>query len=476
MPNNTKALYETALVWQDFGIISETQLADTFQIPDPNFEQALLDLNIDSDGELNGRMAQADAVGIFSLDVSGNNISDLSGIEFFGDLESLNAVDNNLSNINLNENRNLQTLLLALNSLTDINLSNNTELISLSINQNTISNIDLTNNVDLVSLEISSNQINTIDLSNNLALTEVLANDNELLELDLSENVLLSEIDVSNNSLFNLNIQNGNNINIQDADFNAINNMDLVCIQVDDAAYSNSTWSNIDSQSVFSTNCSPENDDCLDAQSIGLGVSVLGSSISASSGIVIPECQDDTIVLFDVWYQFDAPASGAITAIATTLLGNLNANIAIYSNCNEVTPISCDSGTVALTDLIPGETYYIQVWIGGNPNGRSTQNQPQVGEFNLVVEDTSTLSELSIEPSKNDISISPNPAQDEFFIKSNTEFENVSIYNIAGQTVLSFHDVNSKDFNVNTATLSEGMYIVEISSTNQKVIKKLIIQ
>jgi len=37
--------------------------------------------------------------------------------------------------------------------------------------------------------------------------------------------------------------------------FNALNNPNLTCIQVDNVAYSNANWTSIDAQTNFSLNC-----------------------------------------------------------------------------------------------------------------------------------------------------------------------------------------------------------------------------
>ena len=68
-------------------------LAQTTAIPDQNFEQALIDLNIDSDNTVNGQVLTADISGIVELDFTGLNpstITDFSGIEDFTALEILN--------------------------------------------------------------------------------------------------------------------------------------------------------------------------------------------------------------------------------------------------------------------------------------------------------------------------------------------------------------------------------------------------
>jgi len=55
------------------------------------------------------------------------------------------------------------------------------------------------------------------------------------------------------NSLSSLNVANGNNTSI--TNFDAINNPNLTCIEVDNVAYSTTNWTNIDAIASFSLNC-----------------------------------------------------------------------------------------------------------------------------------------------------------------------------------------------------------------------------
>lgn len=161
-------------------LIAHLATAQTTAIPDENFEQALIDLNIDSDGVINGQVLTSDISDIIELDFTNlydpmNNdfiITDFTGIEDFTALEILNlsnawvelseekaSVFN--SNLNLREFRaddssyDTSPLIniphLVLNNL------NNLELISL-INNNGDTHLNLNNpNSTLVNL--------TIDLS-----------------------------------------------------------------------------------------------------------------------------------------------------------------------------------------------------------------------------------------------------------------------------------------------------------------------
>lgn len=79
---------------------------------------------------------------------------------------------------------------------------------------------------------------------------------NTLTTLDVSNNKTLVNLSCGSNSLTNLNVANGNNINMGNFDFIALNNPDLECIQVDDVNYSTANWKGIDATASFSENCS----------------------------------------------------------------------------------------------------------------------------------------------------------------------------------------------------------------------------
>lgn len=92
-------------------------------IPDPNFEQALIDLGIDS-GIIDGRVLTAKVSGIANLDVSNKAIIDLTGIQDFLALMQLNCSQNQISSLDVTKNTALTSLYCSNNSLTSLNLKN----------------------------------------------------------------------------------------------------------------------------------------------------------------------------------------------------------------------------------------------------------------------------------------------------------------------------------------------------------------
>ena len=162
-------------------------------VPDDNFENALINLGIDN--ILDNYVATASIDTVTILDVSSENIADLTGIEDFTALLELNCSENQLSELDVSHNTYLSTLYCSYNYLTSLNLSQNT---------------------DLTLLRCYNNQLSTLDVKN------------------------------GNNSYFLHFFSH----------FATQNNPNLYCINVDDATWSTANWTSIDPQHYFSDNCS----------------------------------------------------------------------------------------------------------------------------------------------------------------------------------------------------------------------------
>ena len=215
------------LLFLGFTLVGFSQ---TTLIPDPNFEQALIDLGYDT-APINGSVPTVNISSVTFLDVNYRNISDLTGLEDFTDLTNLLCSNNNL---------------------TSLDISQNTDLTYLDCNNNQLPGIDVSNNTALITLSCYNNQLTSLDLSIHIALASLYCFNNQLTSLDLSINTALASLYCFNNQLTSLDVRNGNNF-IIDA-FDTTNNPNLTCIYVDDADYSNANWPNIDPNSTFVNN------------------------------------------------------------------------------------------------------------------------------------------------------------------------------------------------------------------------------
>ena len=80
---------------------------EIIEIPDVNFKAYLLE-NFDKNND--GNISQSEAKAVKEIDCSNKNIADLTGIQHFINLESLDCSDNKLDDIELQDNLKLNKL------------------------------------------------------------------------------------------------------------------------------------------------------------------------------------------------------------------------------------------------------------------------------------------------------------------------------------------------------------------------------
>ena len=225
-------------------------------VPDDNFEQALIDLGYDS-GTLDDFVATDAINSIINLDIRDKNISDLTGIEDFTDLEQLICRNNQLNTLDISQNLALTDLQCEQNLLSSLDVSENTLLRNIRCFSNQLTSLDISQNTVLTNLNCHSNLLTTVNTNFNTDLIQFSCHSNQITSLDLSENPDLLGLVCSGNQLTSLNLKNGNNVNMTQVI--ATNNPNLNCIEVDDVNYSETNWTNIDAQTVFSEDCSALN-------------------------------------------------------------------------------------------------------------------------------------------------------------------------------------------------------------------------
>ena len=103
---------------------------DEEHFPDEVFREEIGLYDMDEDG----RLSQTEAETITSLSLPGMGISTLKGIEYLTQLTYLDCSDNNLTELDVSNNKELVTLLCTGNQLTELDVSNNPELAEVEIN------------------------------------------------------------------------------------------------------------------------------------------------------------------------------------------------------------------------------------------------------------------------------------------------------------------------------------------------------
>ena len=114
-------------------------------VPDDNFEN-YLEANGMGDGiQLNDSINSISIEMLMFLNISNQNISDLTGIKDFIAIRELNCGSNQLTSLDLSQNIYLDELECSFNQITYLDLSNNTELTKIYIDDNQLTYLDLRN-------------------------------------------------------------------------------------------------------------------------------------------------------------------------------------------------------------------------------------------------------------------------------------------------------------------------------------------
>lgn len=273
-----KKFYFTVLSFCLFCIAN----AQIVNVPDANFKAELLAADstnttaknlagdyfkIDADND--GEIQESEALNVSYLEVLNLNISFLSGIEFFTNLQELDCSSNQLTNLNVSGLDSLQILNCSDNILTTIDVSGLTNLQNLKCSDNQLTNLDVGGLTNLQGLNCSDNQITILNVSgltnlqslvcannllNNLNITGLanlqyvfciynqLSNidltgltslqslnctSNQLTNVDISGLVNLQNLYLSNNQLTNINVSGLTNLQVLHCSSNLFTNLDV---------------------------------------------------------------------------------------------------------------------------------------------------------------------------------------------------------------------------------------------------------
>ena len=143
---------------------------------------------------------------VTSLDVSEKSLSDLSGIEYFVNLISLDCKKNNLTSLDVSNLTKLTVLTCNENQLTKLDVSSLTKLSNLNCQNNQLTTLDVSQNAALWDLRCSNNQLTELNVSNNPGLRILYCTDNLLTALDIEKNTSLSTLYCNNNQLAGLSV------------------------------------------------------------------------------------------------------------------------------------------------------------------------------------------------------------------------------------------------------------------------------
>lgn len=150
---------------------------DATNFPDPVFRTKVSTL---ADTNHDGKLSDTEIAAVASIDVHGQSVTNLQGIQFFTALAGLNCANNELKTLDLTQN---------------------TELTWLKCDSNQLKTLDLTQNTKLISLIVGSNFMTALDLSKNPALKEFKVDTNQLTNLKLQLNPYITTADLTSQTV-----------------------------------------------------------------------------------------------------------------------------------------------------------------------------------------------------------------------------------------------------------------------------------
>lgn len=500
-------------------------------VPDDNFEQALIDLGYDVT-PLDDYIPTINIESISSLDVGGNEISDLTGIEDFVSLTNLSFDDNVITTVDLSSNMLLQSINASGNQLTDLDISNQSNLSVLNISKNNFTQIDFSNNLGLIDIDISENVLTNLDVSLLLDLVRLNCSSNQLTALDVTQNNKLNELICTSNLFFDdrLNIQNGANENL--SFFSASNNPDLGCILVDnpvtvisnvDGSYDN--WFKDATASYQSVCADADNDGVANVDDqcpntpFGSQVDLFGCPI-----LNLPNNNFTILVTDETCLNVN---NGKIN-ISTLDYYNYQATVVgtdfsrVYHFTNDIDILNLLAGTYQLCITIDEWPNYLSCYdiVISHPEGLNVLTSKNLENKELALQMAGSESynidfnglkfttsdsamSLKLKNGANSIKVStdiecqgiyeeniyvsnevfvyPNPFQEQLNISLGSIIDGevtVNIYSHLGQIVYSntFLKLNSNNLSVDTNNLVTGLYSVSIQTKEKfstfKIIKK----
>ena len=264
--------------------------AQNVYIPDDNFKNRLIVLGIDTnnDGEISYDEA---AIVTDDLNLSYQQIADLTGIEAFVNITSLSADNNQLTSLDLSSNTLLRFLNCWNNQITSLDFSSNLLLRRLKCWNNQLTALDFHQVKDLKYVDCSNNSLTQLNTNSAWrTVKELYCHHNQLSQLTVNqpsikiidcsynqlndlhikaENGKLKEVYCNNNNLTNIVIEGNNEIEILDGGYNSVSNIELG-VMINELNLNNNSSSELDISAIpFIEDLYIENNEFLERICIG---------------------------------------------------------------------------------------------------------------------------------------------------------------------------------------------------------------
>ena len=191
--------------------------------PDENFRNLLLQNYYAK----NGMFTDADIAKMWTFPIRNQNISDLTGIQFFTNLQALHCEGNQLTSLDVSGLTNLQRLHCENNQLNSLDVSGLNNLKWLRCENNQLTSLDVSELNNLQTLYCNDNLLTLLNVSGLTNLQTLGCADNRLNSLDASGLTNLQELYCENNQLTLLNVSGLNNLQTLHCYNNQLNSLNV---------------------------------------------------------------------------------------------------------------------------------------------------------------------------------------------------------------------------------------------------------
>ena len=172
----------TIVIMQNATTASSGLVLDATSFPDRVLLEAVSSYDANSDG----RLSDAEAASVTSLNLSESGVTDLTGVCELKSLVDLDAHGNGIEQVKLDGLVRLQRLDLSRNNLASFSAVGLHELIDLDVSDNALEALDLSGGERLVSLDCTGNKIARLDLSDCTGLLELACDPDQNVTIPLS--------------------------------------------------------------------------------------------------------------------------------------------------------------------------------------------------------------------------------------------------------------------------------------------------
>lgn len=162
--------------------------------------------NKTEDKEYTDNLSDDDLNSIERFYCNSKNVNSIKGIEKLKNITILSMTGNNITSIDLSENKLLDKVLLSRNKINFINISNNSALTTISLVYNELSSLDVSNNINLSILDLKNNNLKTLNVDNNINIKNLMISFNDISELNVDKLPLLEKLLIDNTKIVNINL------------------------------------------------------------------------------------------------------------------------------------------------------------------------------------------------------------------------------------------------------------------------------